>query len=58
MVSAASGLISTVAGDGRRVSDGDGGPANQAGLMYPQSIAVDGGGIYTSRIRRPTVSAR
>ncbi len=60
MVSAASGLISTVAGDGRRVSDGDGGPARQAGLMYPQSIAVDGAGnLYIAdsqahRVRKVT----
>ncbi len=60
MVSAASGLISTVAGDGRRVCDGDGGPARQAGLMYPQAIAVDGrGNLYIAdsqahRIRKLT----
>jgi sugar lactone lactonase YvrE len=60
MVSAASGLIATVAGDGRRVSDGDGGPAHQAGLMYPQYIAVDGrGNLYIAdsqahRVRKVT----
>lgn len=60
MVSATDGRITTVAGNGQRVSSGDGGPAAEAGLMYPQAIAVDGGGnLYiadsqANRVRQVT----
>ncbi len=66
----AAGIITTVAGDGTRGYGGDGGPAAQAQLRYPTSVAVDGSGnLYIAdwgnhRIRRvggasappPTVS--
>jgi RHS repeat-associated protein len=40
------GIITTIAGNGRQESSGDGGPALAAGIM-PSSIAVDdAGGIY------------
>ena len=50
--------ISTVAGTGKRGFSGDGGPANQALLDRPHSIALDGRGslyiadIFNQRIRR------
>ncbi len=40
----ASGIISTVAGNGTYGYSGDGGPATASALNYPQSIAVDGNG--------------
>jgi DNA-binding beta-propeller fold protein YncE len=40
-VDAKTGIISTVAGSGKRDSSGDGGPALAAGLEYPNSIAID-----------------
>ena len=40
-IDAKTGTISTVAGNGKRDSQGDGGPALAAGLEYPNSIAVD-----------------
>jgi streptogramin lyase len=40
-VDATTGLITTVAGSGKRDSSGDGGPALDAGLEYPNSVAVD-----------------
>jgi uncharacterized repeat protein (TIGR01451 family) len=46
-VSAASGNISTVAGDGNCCFGGDGGAATSAYLNYPQGIAVDtAGNLY------------
>jgi sugar lactone lactonase YvrE len=48
MVSSATGLISTVAGNGLRGNSGDGGTATSA-RIYPESLAVDGGGnLYIS----------
>jgi streptogramin lyase len=50
--------ISTLAGTGKRGFSGDGGPANQAMLDRPHSIALDGQGslyiadIFNQRIRR------
>jgi hypothetical protein len=55
-VDAATGFISTVAGDGFFGSGGDGGPATSASLSYPYGVAVatDGNLFLTSgnRIRR------
>ena len=39
-----SGVISTVAGTGKRGFGGDGGPAVQAQLSYPDDVATDGNG--------------
>ena len=56
-ISATTGNISTVAGNGTAGYSGDGGPATQAGLCNPWRIAVDKlGNVFisdgTSRIRR------
>jgi DNA-binding beta-propeller fold protein YncE len=40
-VDAASGTITTVAGDGSSRYSGDGGPASQAGLVEPNGVALD-----------------
>ena len=40
-IDAQSGIVSTVAGSGRRDSSGDGGPAVLAGLESPSGIAID-----------------
>ncbi len=40
----ATGIIATIAGDGRAVSDGDGGPATAAGLLEPNDCCLDAGG--------------
>ena len=52
------GVISTFAGSGEEGFSGDGGPAVQAALSYPVSVAVDGSGnLYvagseSNRVRR------
>ena len=52
------GTITTVAGTGEEGFSGDGGPAVEAGLSYPISVAVDGAGnLYvteseSNRVRR------
>jgi len=57
-VDAATGVISTVAGDGQAGFRGDNGPALEARFQRPHSIALDGrGGLYVAdignhRIRR------
>jgi len=43
-VSASTGLITTVAGDGVPGYSGDGGPATSAKLFFPRDVAVDGSG--------------
>jgi DNA-binding beta-propeller fold protein YncE len=43
-VDASTGIITTVAGNGRRNTTGDGGPATQASLEYPGSVAVGADG--------------
>ena len=51
-VDAATGTISTIAGTGEWGYSGDGGPATQAQLGYPQGVAVDGAGnLYISDSR-------
>jgi DNA-binding beta-propeller fold protein YncE len=40
-VDGATGLISTVAGDGSKAFSGDGGPAPRAGLVEPNGVALD-----------------
>jgi sugar lactone lactonase YvrE len=62
MVSASTGIITTVAGNGTYGFSGDGGAATSAGLLYPQGVAVDGAGnlyiadTYNARIRKVTAS--
>jgi trimeric autotransporter adhesin len=55
-VTAATGLITTVAGNGTSGSGGDGGLATLAAVGYPLGVAVDGGGnlyiAHASRIRK------
>ena len=43
-VTAATGVISTIAGNGTLGALGDGGPATQAALSNPSSVAIDGAG--------------
>ena len=55
-ISAATGIISTIAGNGGLTSTGDGGPALSAAISYPYSMAIDrAGNIYVAlagRIRK------
>ncbi len=46
VVSAATGLISTIAGTGTASYSGDNGPATSATLNYPYDIAIDSSGSY------------
>ncbi|MBV9300557.1 MAG: choice-of-anchor D domain-containing protein [Acidobacteriaceae bacterium] len=61
-VTASTGIISTIAGNGTAGYSGDGGPATSAELNYPTSVAVDGSGnVYIAdqtnyRIRKVTAS--
>lgn len=53
-----SGIIITLAGDGRPGFSGDGGPANRARLDYPEYIAVGAGGrIYIADTNNGRVRA-
>jgi sugar lactone lactonase YvrE len=60
-VSATTGIITTVAGNGKFGFSGDGGPATSASLNYPQGIALDvAGNIFisdTNNLRIREVSA-
>ena len=62
VVSATTGIINTVAGNGTDTFSGDGGPATQAGIESPDMLAVDkGGNIYvasvnSARVRKVTAA--
>jgi sugar lactone lactonase YvrE len=62
MVTAATGLIATVAGSGRSTFGGDDGAALAAGMFWPEGVAVDeAGNLYIAdtrnfRIRRVAAS--
>ena len=58
-VASASGLISTVAGDGSRGGSGDGGPATAAALLSPSHVALDAfGNLYIGPVGEFAGSAR
>ena len=49
MISAATGMVTTIAGNGQQADSGDGGPATSAALNEPQGVAVDAAGaVYIS----------
>ncbi len=62
-VSAATGIITTVAGTGTRGFSGDGGPATGASLHFPTGVALDGSGNFyiadssNDRIRKVTAAS-
>ena len=60
-IDAATGIISTVAGTGVLGSDGDGGPAVEATLNYPRTLAITSSGDLlvseNNRVRRIVGSA-
>lgn len=57
-VTATTGIISTIAGDGRKGTGGDGGPAVNAQFLLPYGVAVDRSGVvfvldaFDGRVRR------
>ncbi len=61
-VSASTGIITTVAGNGTEGFSGDGGPATSAALTLPPAVAVDGAGNvfivdqFNNRVRRVSAS--
>ncbi len=61
-VSASTGIITTVAGNGSPYYGGDGGAATAAGLAFPEGVAVDAAGnlyiadSYDNRIRKVSAS--
>jgi trimeric autotransporter adhesin len=62
LVTKSTGVITTVAGNGTKISTGDGGQATSAGLFYPYQLAVDASGnvyiadSYNNRVRMVTKS--
>ena len=55
-VTAATGIITTVAGNGTFGYSGDGGPATQAEISWPKSVAVDtAGNIYISDLSNKVI---
>jgi trimeric autotransporter adhesin len=53
------GIITSIAGNGKAETSGDGGPAIRAGLEYPNSVAVDGdGNILISQFNNDSNSHR
>src|SRR5205814_1938304 len=63
-VAAATGIITTVAGNGNATFTGDGGVATSAGLFYPTGVALDASGnLYIAdsnhnRIRKVDAASR
>ena len=57
-VNHATGVITTVAGNGTAGYSGDSGPATAAELYGPQGVAVDPPGTSSSPTPATTVSAR
>jgi hypothetical protein len=61
-VSASTGIITTIAGNGTQGYGGDGGAATSASINNPTGVAVDGSGniyiadFYNNRIRKVTIS--
>jgi hypothetical protein len=61
-ISASTGIITKVAGDGYPTYSGDGGVATVAGLNYPTGIVLDASGniyfgdVYNNRVRKVTFS--
>ena len=57
-----SGIISTIAGNGSSGFSGDGGPATNAGFLYPECIAIDNNGniyitdAWNQRVRKINAS--
>ena len=60
-ITATTGIITTVAGNGAQASSGDGGPATSAAIASPHGVAVDSlNNVYipdqTGRVRKVSVS--
>jgi sugar lactone lactonase YvrE len=56
MVNVSSGIISTVTGNGSQVYSGDGGPAVNATVNYPEGVALDSSGnLYISDFRNNVI---
>lgn len=49
-VESSTGVMSTVAGDGSKLTSGDGGPATKAGIVEPNGIALDGQTLYIADV--------
>ena len=62
-ISAQTGQINTIAGNGGQSFAGDGGPADQSGLYGPYTLALDGQGslyiadVFHNRVRKDTANA-